>query len=66
MAFAALRAGELRAWVRGVADGLRGADAALATRRALRPATYDRLRRIRALKPGVIARVRRHVSQRLI
>jgi GT2 family glycosyltransferase len=66
MAFAALRAGELSAWARGVGDGLRGANAALATRRPLAPATYDRLRRVRALKPGVIARIRRHVSERLI
>lgn len=66
MTFAALRAGELRAWARGLRDALRGAPAALATRRALAPATYARLHEIRALRPSLAARVRRHASERLI
>jgi GT2 family glycosyltransferase len=66
MGFASARAGELGAYRRGVRDALRGAPAALATRQALSPATRARLAEIRRLKPSLLARVRRHVRQRLI
>ena len=66
MGFAALRAGEFGAYRRALVDAARGARAALATRSPLSPATYARLRAIRALEPGLLARVRRHVSERLI
>jgi GT2 family glycosyltransferase len=66
MGFAATRAGELAAYRRGLADALRGARPALASRRPLSPATARRLCRIRALKPGVLARIARHVRERLI
>jgi GT2 family glycosyltransferase len=66
MGFAATRAGQLAAYRRGLADALRGARAALATRRPLSPLTAHRLRRLRALKPGVMARVARHVREPLI
>ena len=66
MSFAAVRAGELRAWARALVDAVRGADAALATRRPLSPTTYTRLRQIRALKPSFLVRVLRHLRERLI
>jgi GT2 family glycosyltransferase len=66
MGFASARAGQLGAYRRGVADAVRGAGAALATRRVLARTTRARLAEIRRLKPGPIARVRRHVSERLI
>jgi GT2 family glycosyltransferase len=66
MGFASARAGELGAYRRGVVDAARGAGAALATRRVLTPRTRARLREIRRLKPGLIARARRHVRERLI
>jgi hypothetical protein len=66
MAFAAARAGELGAWARGVRDALRGSPAALATRRPLAPAARARLSAVRSLKPGLLARARRHVRERLI
>jgi GT2 family glycosyltransferase len=66
MGFAALRAGELGAYRRALVDAARGAPAALATRSPLSPAAYRRLRAIRALKPGVLARIRRHARERLI
>jgi hypothetical protein len=66
MGFAAARAGQLGAYRRGVADAVRGARRALATRRALAPATRARLAHLRRLRPGVIARARRHIRERLI
>lgn len=66
MGFAALRAGQLGAYRRALADAARGARPALATRKPLRPETYARLAAIRALRPGVVARVRRHLRERLI
>jgi hypothetical protein len=66
MGFAAARAGEVRAYTRAIRDAVRGAPAALATRRPLRAETYTRLRGIRGLRPGVLARIRRHVRQPLI
>lgn len=66
MGFAAARAGELGAYRRGLADAVRGARPALATRRPLSPLTARRLRCIRALKPGTLRRVARHVRERLI
>jgi len=66
MAFTAARAGHLRAYARGLRDGLVGAPRALATRQPLTGPARRRLRRIRALKPGVFARARRHLRERLI
>lgn len=66
MGFAAARAGELAAYRRGLVDAVRGAGRALATRQPLSRITARRLRRIRALKPGIAARVARHVRERLI
>lgn len=66
MGFSAARAGELGAFRRGLLDGVRGARAALATRRPLTRGTYRRLRGLRTLRPGVVARIRRHVRERLI
>lgn len=66
MGFAAWRAGELGAYRRALVDAAHGARRALATRAPLAPETYARLAAIRALKPGVVARVRRHVRERLI
>lgn len=66
MAFCSLRAGEVGAFTRGVCDALAGAREAVADRRPLTPETYARIRAVRALKPGVVARIRRHVRERLI
>ena len=66
MGFAALRAGELGAYARGVRDAIAGARAALGERRPLSPATYAHIRAVRALKPHVLARIRRHVREALI
>ena len=66
MAFAAARAGELSAWVRGVIDAVRGSGRALDTRRAMSRETARRLAQIRALKPSILARARRHARERLI
>jgi GT2 family glycosyltransferase len=66
MAFCAVRAGQLPAFIRGVVDAGAGAPAALATRRPLSPDAVRRLRAISALRPGLLARALRHVRQRLI
>ena len=66
MAFCALRAGETRTWVRGVVDGVRGARGALASRRAVTPEGYARLRALHRFRPSVAARIARHVRERLI
>lgn len=66
MAYCAARAGQGSAFVRGVLDGLGGAPAALATRRALSRATYRRLKELRAERPSLPRRVLRHVRERLI
>jgi GT2 family glycosyltransferase len=66
MAFCALRAGHGRAFVQGLRDGLRGAPAALAARRPLSPATYQRLRDLHARRPGLARRALRHLRERLI
>jgi GT2 family glycosyltransferase len=66
MAFCAARAGQLGAWARGLADGLRGGRRALATRRPLPAQAYARLAAIEALRPGPVARARRHLRERLI
>jgi GT2 family glycosyltransferase len=64
--FAAARAGELAAFRRGLVDAVRGARAALVTRRPLASATRARLAEIRRLRPGLVARARRHLRERLI
>lgn len=66
MGFAALRAGELGAYRRAIVDAARGARGALDTRAPLSPEAYARLATIRALKPPLLARVARHVRERLI
>ena len=66
MGFAAARAGELGAYRRALADAVRGAPAALRTRHVLSRATRARLAEIRRLEPGLVARVRRHLCERLI
>jgi len=66
MAFCAARAGQLRAFARGVRDALAGAPAALATRRPLDRKAYARLAEVRAHRPGIVGRVRRHLRERLI
>jgi GT2 family glycosyltransferase len=66
MGFASARAGQLAAYRRGLVDAVRGAPAALATRRPLTHATRARLAQIRRLKPGLLARARRHFREQLI
>ena len=66
MGVCATRAGELRAYARGVRDGLRGARAALASRSPLSADAYARLRTAHAYRPGVVARALRHLRERLI
>jgi len=66
MGFCATRAGELRAYARGLRDGLSGARAALASRAPLSPDAYARLGIAYAHRPGVVGRVLRHLRERLI
>lgn len=66
MATASVRAGEGAAFVRGVADAVRGSRAALASRRALSRATYRRLREVRRKAPGLLAKAVRHLRERPI
>jgi GT2 family glycosyltransferase len=66
MGFAALRAGELGAYRRAIVDAVGGARAARATSAPLSAEAYARLAAIRAFRPGVLARVLRHVRDRLI
>jgi GT2 family glycosyltransferase len=66
MAFASLRAGQTASFIAGIADGLRGGRVALASRRALSPAAYRRRASIRHGAPAFIAKIRRHLSERLI
>jgi GT2 family glycosyltransferase len=66
MGFASARAGQLGAYRRGLVDALRGAPAAIATRRPLTRSTRRRLAEIRSLKPGLVASARRHLRERLI
>ncbi len=60
MAFSSARAGHYRSYLRGLCDGLAGAPRALASRRPLSAATYDRLRDIRRDAPSVIEKAKRH------
>jgi GT2 family glycosyltransferase len=66
MAFTSLRAGQPASFLMGVADGLRQSRNALASRHPLSPATYRRLEEIRLRAPGLLAKVRRHMTERLI
>jgi GT2 family glycosyltransferase len=66
MGVAAARAGQLAAYRRGLLDALRGGRRALATRQALSPEARARLAQIRRLKPGLLARARRHLREPLI
>ncbi|HEV8640335.1 MAG TPA: glycosyltransferase family 2 protein [Methylomirabilota bacterium] len=64
--FCAARAGELRAYARGLVDALRGARQALATREALSREAGARLQALQAQRPGLAARALRHFRERLI
>jgi GT2 family glycosyltransferase len=66
MGFASARAGELAAFRRGILEAARGARAAWSTRHPIARDTAHRLRRIRALKPSLLARAVRHTRERLI
>ena len=66
MGFASARAGQLAAYRRGITDALKGARTALGTRRPIARATRRRLRDLHRLKPGLLARARRHIREQLI
>ena len=66
MGFASARAGQISAYVRGIRDAVAGAREALTDRQPLARETYARIRAVRALKPSVVARIRRHVREALI
>jgi len=66
MAFCAARAGQSGAWARGILDAVRGARRALAARQPLSADAYARLVAIYAHRPGMVARARRHLRERLI
>ena len=66
MGVASARAGQLAAYRRGITDAIRGARPALATRHAISRGTRGRLRELQRLKPGLLARVRRHLREQLI
>ena len=66
MAFTAARAGEWKAFLRGVRDAIAGVRRTLRTRRRLKQVTYRRLDAIRAMAPSLLAKARRHSQERLI
>lgn len=66
MGFCAVRAGHIRAYVRGLADAVRGAPDAVRTRRPLSREAYHRLRAIHSHRPGPVRRALRHLRERLI
>lgn len=66
MGFCAARARHLGAWARGLRDAVRGVPAALASRRPLSRAAYARLAAVRAHRPTLAGRIRRHVREHLI
>ena len=66
MGVASARAGQLSAYRRGITDAIRGARTALATRHPISRGTRGRLRELHRLKPGLIARTRRHLREQLI
>jgi len=66
MAVTSARAGQLAAYRRGVTDAIRGARAALATRRPITRATRREIHSLHRLKPSLIAKVRRHLKEQLI
>lgn len=66
MAFSSVRAGHWQSYVQGLWDGLQGVPQALATRSPLPPAAYRRLRHLRRLEPGVLAKTLRHWRERPI
>jgi hypothetical protein len=66
MAFSAARAGELRAYARGVRDALRGVRAALESRHAMRGATAARLKELRRFDLTLWQKVKRHWVERPI
>jgi GT2 family glycosyltransferase len=64
--FSAARAGHLGAYLRGVADAVKGTPRALQSRRVLRGATYRHLGEIRRLEPSIVEKVKRHWRERPI
>lgn len=66
MGVTSARAGQLAAYRRGITDAVRGARAALATRRPIARATRREIRSLHHLKPSLIAKMRRHLAERLI
>lgn len=66
MAYFAARTGNLRAFFRGLRDGLTGLPRAWKTRKPLAKSTWKRLRGLTEERPGVMARLRRHRERPLI
>jgi GT2 family glycosyltransferase len=66
MATSSVRAGEGRAFARGLLDGITKSRSALSSRRPLSRSTYRRLRGVRRNAPGVLAKARRHLRERPI
>jgi GT2 family glycosyltransferase len=66
VAYCAARAGQTRAYLRGLRDAVRGAGPALASRAPLSAEGYARLDAVCRHRPRLAARVARHFRERLI
>jgi len=66
MVYFATRTGNLRAFGRGLRDGLRGLPQVWKTRKPLSASTRKRLKELTGDRPGVMARLRRHRQRPLI
>jgi len=64
--YCAARAGQFRAYLRGVRDAAHGIRQALATRQPLSRDAYARLDAVCAYRPRLASRVVRHIRERLI
>lgn len=66
MAWFSARANQLRAFGRGLRDGIVGLPTALRARQALSPAVWKTLKTLESKRPGIISRLRRHRERPLL
>jgi GT2 family glycosyltransferase len=66
MGVSSVRSAQFGAFLRGLGDALRGTPDALRSRRPLRRTTYRRLRELRRQAPSLLAKTRRHLTERPI
>jgi len=66
MAWFSARTKNLRAFGRGLRDGIVGLPAALRARRALSPEVWKTLKALESKRPGIVSRLRRHRERPLL